>query len=80
MSHCCMYLTLIMYILSQKIHYHSCIDTGQVRLEDGSTDYDYGGGGGSVSGRVEIYHDTQWGSVCDDNWNDNNAKVVCRYE
>jgi len=29
-------------------------------------------------GRVEIFIGGQWGSVCDDDWNDVNAAVVCR--
>ncbi|XP_019616329.1 PREDICTED: deleted in malignant brain tumors 1 protein-like [Branchiostoma belcheri] len=35
-------------------------------------------GGNASHGRVEVWHDGQWGSICDDNWDINDAKVVCR--
>ena len=50
------------------VNAQSCED-GDIRLSDGASHFE---------GRVEICLDNVWGTVCDDFWDDNDAKVVCR--
>ncbi|XP_034648428.1 deleted in malignant brain tumors 1 protein-like isoform X13 [Trachemys scripta elegans] len=46
-----------------------CKEPFALRLADGP---------GKCSGRLEVRYDGLWGTVCDSDWSDTNAQVVCR--
>ena len=47
---------------------HTECDNDQTRLVDGLNTHE---------GRVEICRDGQWGTICDEDWGDEEARVVC---
>ena len=36
-------------------------------------------GGGATYGRVEIFYNKEWGTICDNGWDDHEAAIVCRH-
>ncbi|KAL6460131.1 hypothetical protein MHYP_G00318900 [Metynnis hypsauchen] len=54
---------------SDEVAHITCSDQLHLRLR---------GGNGICSGRLEVYHNKQWGSICADLWDIRDAQVVCR--
>lgn len=54
--------------MSKTLLFHLA-DSKPIRLKNGT---------GRCSGRVEVFHDGQWGTICDDKWGMQEAAVACR--
>ncbi|XP_033858351.3 deleted in malignant brain tumors 1 protein-like [Acipenser ruthenus] len=53
-------------------------DAGVVCTASHSANVRLVNGNSCCSGRVEVYHDNRWGTVCDDYWDTTDAQIVCR--
>ncbi len=66
----CMHVLVVVFKMS--VSAHAGQFSGDLRLVD------YSGQTGGSSGRLEVYYSGQWGTVCDDSFGSNDARVACR--
>ena len=50
------------------IYYVDTISNGEIRLVDGLSQYE---------GRVQMWWNSEWMTICSDGWDEQDAKVIC---
>ena len=71
-----------LFIISAYVHFTNTAveptcSTGQSRIANLTVNMSPGGGSGTISGRAEVCYNSTWWSVCDLNWDENDARVLC---
>ena len=68
------YIIIIVHVCTQKVSSHNInfvdvITNGELRLANGLHKY---------AGRVEMYWNSEWRTICYDGWDELDAQVICR--
>ena len=63
------YLTIIILVTDTTTIWNSNPYSGMIRLQEGNY---------SNQGRVEVYCNGHWGTICDDGFDSNDARTICK--